>query len=96
MSVHGEYARALASLLARLAESEHPERAAWLRDLDGAHATAARDLSTAARCARAVLDRIEGGDGVDALAADDDRLRDACHHLRAHCQAILGGPVRPR
>lgn len=96
MSVHGEYARALAALIARLAESEHPDRADWLRALDGAHATTARSLSTAARRAREVLDRIEGGSGIDAIAGNDGELRDACHHLRAHCHAILGGPVGPR
>lgn len=90
MSVHGEYARALANLLDRLAGSALPGRDAWLRALDGAHATEARDLSTAARCARTVLDEI--GTALEDPGADGG-LRDACHHLRAHCHAILGGPT---
>lgn len=91
MSVHGEYARALAGIVEALAASARPDRAGWIDALDAAHATETRDLSTAARAARAILDRLEadrGGSGPESSL--EPALRDACHHLRAHCHAILG------
>ncbi|MBK7950538.1 MAG: hypothetical protein IPK00_17715 [Deltaproteobacteria bacterium] len=93
MSVHGEYARSLASVLELLAEGELRGRDALLDALDAARATETRELSSAARTARAVLDRIDAALDEARDAADDHaRLREACHHLRAHCHAILGPP----
>lgn len=97
MSVHGEYARSLAIVLELLAEGALRGREALLDALGAARATETRDLSSAARAARAVLDRIDAALDDDRDTADDDaRLRDACHHLRAHCHAILGPPTGGR
>lgn len=87
MSVHGEYSRALRHVLERLDEQD-PERARRHREaLEAAHPTPARDLSTAARAALAALAQLESD---PAFATPVDGLRDSCHHLRAHCRAILG------
>ncbi|MFO0688872.1 MAG: hypothetical protein U0900_09200 [Myxococcota bacterium] len=96
MSVHGEYARALDGLIEALAASTRPDRAGWIEALEAARATQTRDLSTAARAAGTILDRLEADlDGGAPKRADDPNVRDACHHLRAHCHAILG-PVAGR
>ena len=104
MSVHGEFHRALRNLCHRLSESEFLIGEGWLARLEGVQAEANRDLSAAARTSIALLGRLES-DLADAsrrlgsaLAAPEslpslELLRDACHHLRAHCDAILGvGP----
>ncbi len=89
MSVHGEYLRSLRILEVRLAEAGDAFAAPWLEALANARVDGQRDLSTAARAALALLDRLE----AEAVGPDAERrsaLRDACHHLRAHCRAILG------
>ena len=102
MSVHGEYSRALRSVLERLEECEGLVGREWRDTLDGAQLRADLDLSTAARAAIAGVTRLEAelsdaGAVVEVAAisaADRARLqplRDACHHLHAHCHAILGG-----
>lgn len=105
MSVHGEYSRALRHVIERLDEQASTTAARHREALDGARPTPERDLSTAARAALAVLARVEaelvssvsaatgrpeddGRGSADRPTSDD--LRDACHHLRAHCRAILG------
>jgi hypothetical protein len=105
MSVHGEYSRALRHLIERLDEQASTAAARHRKALDGARPTPERDLSTAARTALAVLARVEaelvssasathgGPEDAGKKSADEpasDVLRDACHHLRAHCRAILG------
>lgn len=107
MSVHGEYARALGGVLARLAEWQTPEGQSLRLAFEAAEATPTRDLSLAARQARVALGALDawlgsgrgelaGGDrsGPDA-GADAAALREACRHLQAHCDAILG-VERPR
>lgn len=106
MSVHGEYSRALRQLRECLEERDAGLATRHRDALDAAQATPARDLSTAARAALAVLARLEtdpaladpssspctqneGEDRIEHRPATD-ALRDACHHLRAHCRAILG------
>lgn len=97
MSVHGEYARALASVLETLAESACRGHEEMLAALGAAAATETRDLSTAARTARAILGRIEAVlDEAEPDSTAAARLRDACHHLQAHCHAILGPPTGDR
>ena len=102
MSVHGEYSRALRSVLERLEECEGLVERGWRDTLDGAQLRPDLDLSTAARAAIAVVIRLEAelshagsaAEGAAISAADRARLqplRDACHHLHAHCHAILGG-----
>jgi uncharacterized membrane protein YccC len=106
MSVHGEYSRALRQLRERLDERGAALAERHREALDAAQVTPARDLSTAARAALAVLARLEGDPALTAPDAPlrptretegpvggrpaTDGLRDACHHLRAHCRAILG------
>lgn len=89
MSVHGEYGRALAGVMERLGDGPPRLRETFRSALDAARVTAERDLSTAARTALAVLDELE-----QALDAPEPelRLREACDHLRAHVEAILGVP----
>lgn len=97
MSVHGEYARALASVIETVAESALRGREEILDALGAAKAMETRDLSTAARSARAIVDRIEAAlEGGATNSTDHARVRDACHHLRAHCHAILGPPTGGR
>lgn len=99
MSVHGEYARALALVLDALGQGAQQRRNwnEWIAALDAAQATQTRDLSTAALTARSILDRIEAALDSNGRPTDADaRLRDVCHHLRAHCQAILGSRVDRR
>jgi len=101
MSVHGEYARALRGVGERLAECEELVGDDWGDALDAARLTPQRDLSNAARAALALLQRVEAElESADAgrgsavppaiRRARLESLRDACHHLRAHCRAILG------
>ena len=102
MSVHGEYSRALRSVLERLEECEGLVGREWRDTLDGAQLRPELDLSSAARVAIAGVAGLEAelshaGAAVEVAAisaADRARLqplRDACHHLHAHCHAILGG-----
>jgi hypothetical protein len=108
MSVHGEYARALNSVLEGLSGWEDRAQAAWSQAFLEARVTEERDLSTAARTALSVLDRFEAAlraptadaraDGIPdrmGLSASSP-LRDACHRLRAHCHAIVGGRPEDR
>ena len=107
MSVHGEYGRALRKVLERLDECEGLVEREWRDTLDAAQMRPGLDLSTAARAALAAVVRLDAdlapsgsaGAGAAIPAADRARiqpLRDACHHLRAHCHAILGGDPRDR
>lgn len=101
MSVHGEYGRALRGVLEQLDECNGLVARDGRNSLDAAHTSPVQDLSTAARRALAGLDRVEA-DLTDAAGRVEaarhagadrlrlERLRDACHHLRAHCHAILG------
>lgn len=102
MSVHGEYQRTLRVVQVRLSEAGDAVGACWLEAFSRAQVDATRDLSTTARTVLELVVRLEaelapGGDPDrpvnDRTAATTERLaplRDACHHLRAHCRAILG------
>lgn len=107
MSVHGEYSRALRNVLERLEESETLVGREWQDILDAAQLRSDGDLSTAARAALAVMARLEAelarAGSAGGVAANSklggarlEPLRDACHHLRAHCHAILGGGLPDR
>ncbi len=107
MSVHGEYSRALRSVLERLEESEALVGREWQDILNAAQLRPDADLSTAARAALAGVARLEAdlaraGAAVEAAANSSlgrarlEPLRDACHNLRAHCHAILGGRLPDR
>ena len=84
MSVHGEYSRALASLIACVRALDANDREQWLRRLEQARVERHPDLSAAARQARAVLRDLEGCD------SGSERLAEARAHLLAHCRVILG------
>lgn len=100
MSVHGEYARALGGVLARLAEWQTPECESMRLAFESAEATPTRNLSMAARQARVALAAVDAWLGRAALEGRDRSgphprpdaapLREACRHLHAHCDAILG------
>ena len=103
MSVHGEYQRSLRNLEVRLTEAADALALPWADAIAAARLDGARDLSSAARAALALVARLEAalgpfGDDVRPMAPHASppaaeplpALRDACHHLRAHCRAILG------
>ena len=101
MSVHSEYHRALRALLGRLTESEFLVGEGWVEQLEFVQAEADRDLSTAAKTTLDLIARFEADLGNARPATSNLRaargplpslelLRDACHHLRDHCRAILG------
>lgn len=104
MSVHSEYHRALRALLVRLTESEFLVGEAWVEQLEIVQTEADRDLSTAAKTTLDLISRLEASLGNAHPSTSNLRaareplpplelLRDACHHLRDHCRAILGvGP----
>lgn len=103
MSVHGEYGRALESLIARVRLSTHPDRDRWLGALEAVRPDRNPDLSTAASACRALLHEIAAtleqgadhpSDGASTTAEDATWLLDAHDHLLAHCHAVLG-PERP-
>ena len=107
MSVHGEYSRALRSVLEQLGECEALVGREWQHTLDAAQLRPDGDLSTAARAALAGVARLEtdldrAGAAVEAAANSNlgrarlEPLRDACHNLRAHCHAILGSGPQDR
>jgi hypothetical protein len=102
VSVHGEYHRTLRAVLFRLTEAGEAVEPSWLEAFSSAQVDDSRDLSTAARTALALVTRLEVALDRAGEAARSTReaagsttarmapLRDACHHLRAHCRAILG------
>lgn len=103
MSVHQEYQRALRVVEVRLTEAGDAVAARWLAAFSGVEVDGARDLSTSARAALDLLARVEADLALDAPPNGGARvvggpdaaqrlalLRDACHHLQAHCRAILG------
>jgi hypothetical protein len=102
VSVHGEYHRTLRAVLFRLTEAGDAIEPSWIEAFSRAQVDDSRDLSTAARTALALVTRLEhtlGAAGEAGCASTDaagsttarmSPLRDACHHLRAHCRAILG------
>lgn len=84
MSVHGEYSRALESLIACVRALQESDRDDWLGRLEQARVEGNPDLSAAAKRAREVLRDL---DGIDS---ESPRLAEASTHLLAHCRLILG------
>ena len=84
MSVHGEYSRALESLIACVRALEVPDRNDWLSRLEQARVERNHDLSAAAKQARETLRDLEGID------SQSPRLAEASTHLLAHCRVVLG------
>jgi len=95
MSVHGEYSRALESLLSRVRELTDPAAAEWVEALTSARVDRNPDLSTAAGRCMDVLDALDAAVGVTRstdCAGNAHYLRDPFDHLRAHCRSLLGIP----
>jgi hypothetical protein len=93
MSVHGEYSRALESLLSRVRELADPAAAEWIDALEGARVDRNPDLSTAATRCMDVLDALDAAWSVTRSTdceEDAHYLRDPFDHLRAHCRSLLG------
>ena len=84
MSVHGEYSRALESLIACVRALGEPERGDWLSRLEQARVERHPDLSAAASQARETLQVL------DRIVSDSPRVAEASAHLLAHCRLILG------
>lgn len=84
MSVHGEYARALESLIACVRALGESDRDGWLGRLEQARVERNPDLSAAARQARETLRDLAGID------SESPRVAEASMHLLAHCRLILG------
>ena len=93
MSVHGEYNRALESLLADLRKIDDLLAKDWIEALEAARTGRNADLTAAAKHCLAVLDAIDARRALSArpgIGPDTDPLREPFLHLRAHCHAILG------
>ncbi len=85
MSVHGEFGRALESVIDVLrASPATPEANAWRAALEGARLDAQPDLSSAARAALAIVDGMDGA---------PERVAALAEHLARHCRVILGLPA---
>jgi hypothetical protein len=81
MSVHGEYSRALETLIACVRSLPDPE--SWLEQLENARVDRNPDLSAAARKSLESLQRL-------AEIEPPPRLAEASTHLLSHCRMILG------
>jgi hypothetical protein len=95
VSVHGEYSRALESLVARVRCVAHEERERWLSALEESRVERNPDLTRAAtRCreALAAMAPTLGLSASDASARDAEGLREPFEHLLAHCRIVLGLP----
>ncbi|HEB89877.1 MAG TPA: hypothetical protein ENI85_09935 [Deltaproteobacteria bacterium] len=96
MSVHGEYNRALETLLATLRQLEAPPVGGWIEALERARPGPDLDLSGAARLCLRVLHEIESTRSLSTPSEEPGLapgpLRPAFEHLHAHCRAVLGIP----
>lgn len=85
MSVHGEYSRALETLIVCVRAVDRPERTSWLERLENARVDGSPDLSTAARRS------LEALRDLSAIELGSPRVSEALENLRSHCRVILGG-----
>ena len=103
MSVHGEYSRALETLIAIVRALPDAQRKTWTPRLESARVSAHENLSDAAKQALRVLQELsEDAPGLPPLGTSLDgeggglepgsRWHQAQSHLRAHCFVILGKP----
>ncbi len=97
MSVHGEYSRALETLIAIVRALPEAQRMAWTPRLESARVSAHENLSEAAKQALLVLQELsEDAPGQTSERGDagglgpGSRWHEARSHLRAHCVVILG------
>ena len=83
MSVHGEYSRALETLIVAVRALEAADREPWLQRFTEARVDRQPDLSAAARQSVEVIRDLE-------TTQSAPRIVDLCANLLAHCQMILG------
>lgn len=86
MSVHGEYSRALETLIDHVRTLSHQDAVSWLQTLESARIDDQRDLSTAARTGLGLITRMQ----KDPVITQSKALREPIDHLEAHIRAILG------
>jgi len=84
MSVHGEYSRALETLIACIRALNRPDRDEWIGRLERARVERNPDLTVASKIA------IEMREPLEELTAGAPPALDACTHLLSHCRLILG------
>ncbi len=84
MSVHGEYSRALESLIACVRALDLPGRESRLERLANARVERHPDLSTAAR------NSLEALRDLSEIETASPRIEEASTHLQSHCRMILG------
>ena len=95
MSVHGEYSRALESLVARVRCLAREDRERWLSALEASRIERNPDLTRAATRCREALEAMAPTFGLspsDAATTDAEMLREPFEHLLAHCRIVLGLP----
>jgi hypothetical protein len=95
MSVHGEYGRALETLISRMREVEGDSAPEWSTTLLDARIDRNPDLSTAASKCMVLLDQLDQSLHVTVeheRTGNADYLRGPFDHLRAHCRSLLGIP----
>lgn len=81
MSVHGEFSRALESVIDALRSCSTPESNIWLDQLELSRLELQPDLSSAARAALA---------GVERMNSPPERIEALGAHLASLCCVILG------
>ncbi|MBJ22832.1 MAG: hypothetical protein CL933_25760 [Deltaproteobacteria bacterium] len=84
MSVHGEYSRALETLIACVRTLDRPDRESRIEQLANARVDRNPDLSTAAR------NSLEALRDLAETEATPTRIAEASTHLLSHCRIILG------
>jgi hypothetical protein len=84
MSVHGEYSRALETLIACVRALNRPDRDEWIERLERARVERNPDLTAASKLA------IEMRGPLEDLTEGAPPAVDACERLLSHCRLILG------
>ena len=98
MSVHGEYSRALETMLVSLRRLEEEGAKEWTEALLRARVDGGLDLSTAARDCLLVLESIDATRDLSSpagIGSETDPLREPFQHLLLHCRSVLGSSDWP-
>lgn len=93
MSVHGEYSRAIQSLLTIVEKLEVGDSKKWVGAINQVRSSQHPDLSSAARACVQLLEALDAERGLSSIqeiGPDSDPLREPFFHLLGHCKAILG------
>ncbi|MAG31240.1 MAG: hypothetical protein CL908_10180 [Deltaproteobacteria bacterium] len=94
MSVHGEYSRALETLVTLVQHLEDPRAPEWVELLEHARVEEQRDLTGAARCCIAALDRVEAVPEASPTPSDPSRPAGDSANREAH--GVVGSHSHPR